>query len=142
MTIEGHFASMKTLEINPFVQLINLHDSWLTKSILKGKAYELKQFFPLCNSLTTMMTNVTLNFSGGSSLIFSIFFIKPILFLSTILLTSINLSSVSLLISLTAYHVNELYILLKIAKVHVHGNTTQLFPIKILMNFNYIVETF
>lgn len=41
MTIEGHFASMKTLEINPFVQLINLHDSWLTKSILKGKAYEL-----------------------------------------------------------------------------------------------------
>ncbi|WP_149267318.1 IS256 family transposase [Deferribacter autotrophicus] len=42
--VGGYFGSMKTIEINLFVQLINLHDSWLTKPIpvLKSKAYDLK----------------------------------------------------------------------------------------------------
>ena len=45
----GYFASPKMLEINVFIQLINLHDSWLTKPvpILKSRAYEIKQFFEL-----------------------------------------------------------------------------------------------
>lgn len=47
--VGGYFGSMKTIEINLFVQLINLHDNWLTRPIpaLRGKAYELKQMFSL-----------------------------------------------------------------------------------------------
>lgn len=47
--VGGYFGSMKNVEVNLFVQLINLHDSWLTKPIpvLKAKSYELKQMFLL-----------------------------------------------------------------------------------------------
>jgi len=50
----GYFGSRKMLEINLFVQLINIHDNWLKKPnpVLKGKSYELKQLFNLRFNLT------------------------------------------------------------------------------------------
>jgi transposase-like protein len=50
----GYLGSRKMLEINLFVQLVNIHDNWLRKPnpVLKGKSYELKQLFNIKFNLT------------------------------------------------------------------------------------------
>lgn len=45
----GFFNSLKTLEINAFIQFANLHDKWLDKPnpVIASESYKLRQLFAL-----------------------------------------------------------------------------------------------
>ncbi|WP_353683280.1 hypothetical protein V4D30_05235 [Thermodesulfovibrio sp. 3907-1M] len=49
MEYGGYFAGFKMLEINLFIQMINLHDKWLDKLVphLVANSYRLRQLFAL-----------------------------------------------------------------------------------------------
>ncbi|MCD6449207.1 MAG: IS256 family transposase, partial [Thermotogaceae bacterium] len=47
--VGGYFQSEKVLEVNLFVQLVNLNDRWMRKpvAVLRGNAYRIQQLMNL-----------------------------------------------------------------------------------------------
>jgi len=47
LELGGYFPSMRTLEINLFIQLSNLNDKWIRKpvSAFRSNLYEMRQIF-------------------------------------------------------------------------------------------------
>jgi len=45
LELGGYFPSMRTLEINLFIQLSNLNDKWMRKPVaaFRGNLYEMRQ---------------------------------------------------------------------------------------------------